>query len=328
MRSFLNDECRTTEFFSHVRTLPECHVWDVMDQFLEHPDLPIYRTTITFHGTSDKYCFSVILLDSDEDLVARISETAAREREIPGIFERLPRIYSQFGLAIHQNDHQERRRFVEWAQNEIAVVPDFHKRIWFSDEAHFWLNGYVNKQKLPHLSEATNKCMKHRCASRKLTVWCALWAAESFKTMKAANVTVNGDRYRAMITNFDPELNNHEQTRSCYAKSLSMDKPQTLDHLEDNIRRVIADIRPQMLEKSHRKLTSRLTTSESPDKSKCTQQSDSRRVITSRENGANFHHSRVTKIDRFGYKGILVCDSIMLGSLTPLHAFDTGTVNS
>ncbi|GFS84041.1 hypothetical protein TNCV_2364461 [Trichonephila clavipes] len=56
-----------------------------------------------------------------------------------------------FGLAIHQNDPQARRRFVEWAQNEIAVVPDFHKRILFSDEAHFWLNGYVNKQKLPHL---------------------------------------------------------------------------------------------------------------------------------------------------------------------------------
>ncbi|GFT74508.1 hypothetical protein TNCV_540021 [Trichonephila clavipes] len=37
----------------------------------------------------------------------------------------------------------------------------------------------------------------------------------------------------------------------CYVKSLIYaDKPQTLDHLEDNIRRVIADIRPQMLEKS------------------------------------------------------------------------------
>ncbi|GFV96001.1 hypothetical protein TNCV_2096691 [Trichonephila clavipes] len=60
-------------------------------------------------------------------------------------------IYSLFGLAIHQNDHQTRRRFVEWAQNEIAVVPDFHKRILFSDEVHFWLNGYVNKQKLPQL---------------------------------------------------------------------------------------------------------------------------------------------------------------------------------
>ncbi|GFV39659.1 hypothetical protein TNCV_4183641 [Trichonephila clavipes] len=57
-----------------------------------------------------------------------------------------PVIYSQFGLAIHQNEHQARRRFVEWAQNEIAVVPNVHKRILFSDEAHFWLNGYVNKQ--------------------------------------------------------------------------------------------------------------------------------------------------------------------------------------
>ncbi|GFV16887.1 hypothetical protein TNCV_3979231 [Trichonephila clavipes] len=63
-------------------------------------------------------------------------------------------IYSQFGLAIHQNYHQARRRFVEWAQNEIAVVPDFHKRILFSDEAHFWLNGYVNKQNCRIWSEA------------------------------------------------------------------------------------------------------------------------------------------------------------------------------
>ncbi|GFU74056.1 uncharacterized protein TNCV_1641812 [Trichonephila clavipes] len=63
-------------------------------------------------------------------------------------------IYSQFGLAIHQNDHRARRRFVEWAQNEIAVVPDFHKRILFSDEAHFWLNGYVNKQNCRIWSEA------------------------------------------------------------------------------------------------------------------------------------------------------------------------------
>ncbi|GFV03187.1 transposable element Tcb2 transposase [Trichonephila clavipes] len=63
-------------------------------------------------------------------------------------------IYSQFGLAIHQNDHQARRRFVEWAQNEIAVVSDFHKRILFSDEAYFWLNGYVNKQNCRIWSEA------------------------------------------------------------------------------------------------------------------------------------------------------------------------------
>ncbi|GFW19938.1 putative LOC100569746 [Trichonephila clavipes] len=147
-------------------------------------------------------------------------------------------------------------------------------------------------------------------------VICALWAGGIigpyfFKNDEGHNVTVNGDRYRAMITNFFiPELNNHDvqelwfqqdgatchtaratidllkdtfgdrlisrfgpvnwPPRSCdltpldyflwdYVKSLVYaDKPQTLDHLEDNIRRVIADIRPQMLEKVIENWTSRL----------------------------------------------------------------------
>ncbi|GFV37621.1 transposable element Tcb1 transposase [Trichonephila clavipes] len=118
------------------------------------------------------------------------------------------------------------------------------------------------------------------------------------------NVTVNGDRYRAIITNFFiPELNNHDvqelwfqqdgatchtaratidllkdtfgdrlispfvpvnwPPRSCdltpldyflwgNVKSLVYaDKPQTPGHLEDNIRRVIADIRSPNVGKSH-----------------------------------------------------------------------------
>ncbi|GFX83956.1 uncharacterized protein TNCV_4286761 [Trichonephila clavipes] len=44
-----------------------------------------------------------------------------------------------------------------------------------------------------------------------------------------------------------------------YEKSLIYaDKPQTLDHLVDNIRRFTADIRPQMLEKVIKNWTSRL----------------------------------------------------------------------
>ncbi|GFX78092.1 uncharacterized protein TNCV_972461 [Trichonephila clavipes] len=226
-------------------------------------------------------------------------------------------IYSHFGLAIHQNDHQTRRRFVEWAQNEIAVVPDFHKRILFSDEAHFWLNGYVNKQNCRIWREADPQVyVETLLHPEKLTVWCALWAGGIigpyfFKNDEGHNVPVNGDRYRAMITNFFiPELNNHDvqelwfqqdgatchtaratidllkdtfgdrlisrfgpvnwPPRSCdltpldyflwgYVKSLVYaDKPQTLDYLEDNIRRVTADIRPQMLEKVIENWTSRL----------------------------------------------------------------------
>ncbi|GFU42808.1 hypothetical protein TNCV_3139931 [Trichonephila clavipes] len=86
-------------------------------------------------------------------------------------------IYSQFGWAIHQNDHQARSRFVDWAQNEIAVVPYFHKRILFSDEAHFWLNGYVNKQNCRIWSEANPQVyVETPLHPEKLTVWCALWA--------------------------------------------------------------------------------------------------------------------------------------------------------
>ncbi|GFV28739.1 DUF4817 domain-containing protein [Trichonephila clavipes] len=243
---------------------------------------------------------SILQLDPADRAVLKIADVDR--------FNSCQVIYSQFGLAIHQNDHQARRRFVEWAQNEIAVVPDFHKRILFSDEAHFWLNSYVNKQNCRIWSEANPQVyVETPLHPEKLTVWCALWAGGIigpyfFKNDEGHNVTVNGDRYRAMITNFFiPELNNHDvqelwfqqdgatchtaratidllkdtfgdrlisrfgpvnwPPRSCdltpldyflwgYVKSLVYaDKPQTLDHLEDNIRRVIADIRPQMLEK-------------------------------------------------------------------------------
>ncbi|GFU87101.1 uncharacterized protein TNCV_430051 [Trichonephila clavipes] len=59
----------------------------------------------------------------------------------------------------------------------------------------------------------TNSHIHH---TGKLTVWCALWAGGIigpyfFKNNEGHNVTVNGDRYRAMITNFFiPELNNHD----------------------------------------------------------------------------------------------------------------------
>ncbi|GFU66654.1 hypothetical protein TNCV_3111381 [Trichonephila clavipes] len=98
---------------------------------------------------------------------------------------------------------------------------------FISDEAHFWLNGYVNKQTCRIWSEAnTQVYVETPLHPETLTVWCALWA---------------------------------DYFLWGYVKSLVYaDKPQTLDHLEDNIRRVIADIRPQMLEKVIENWTSRL----------------------------------------------------------------------
>ncbi|GFV88942.1 DUF4817 domain-containing protein [Trichonephila clavipes] len=187
-------------------------------------------------------------------------------------------------VALHFKYDQARRRFVEWAQNEIAVVPDFHKRILFSDEKHFWLNGYVNKQNCRIWSEANPQVyVETPLHPEKLTVWCALCAGGIIgpyflKTMKAttlqsmviAHATIDllkdtfGDR---PISRFGPvncppsscDLTPLHYLLWGYVKSLVYaDKPPTLDHLEDNIRRVIADIRPQMLEKVIENWTSRL----------------------------------------------------------------------
>ncbi|GFX78015.1 putative LOC100569746 [Trichonephila clavipes] len=97
-----------------------------------------------------------------------------------------------------------------------------------------------------------------------------LWFQQDGATCHTARATIDllkdtfGDRLISRLgpVNWPP--------RSCdltpldyflwgYVKSLVYaDKPQTLDHLEDNIRRVIADIRPQMLEKVIENWTSRL----------------------------------------------------------------------
>ncbi|GFT25225.1 hypothetical protein TNCV_180991 [Trichonephila clavipes] len=45
------------------------------------------------------------------------------------------------------------------------------------DEAHFWLNGYVNKQNCRIWSEANPQVyVETLLHPEKLTVWCALWA--------------------------------------------------------------------------------------------------------------------------------------------------------
>ncbi|GFX27164.1 hypothetical protein TNCV_440701 [Trichonephila clavipes] len=102
--------------------------------------------------------------------MARDSNLRYADHEFVTITSRLPRPWRDSRL-------NNAFRFVEWAQNEIAVVPDFHKRILFNDEAHFWLNGYVNKQNCRIWSEANPQVyVETPLNPEKLTVWCALWA--------------------------------------------------------------------------------------------------------------------------------------------------------
>lgn len=52
----------------------------------------------------------------------------------------------QLVQELKQVDHPQRFRFAEWALNQLNDDPNFARKIIFSDKAHFYLGGYVNKQ--------------------------------------------------------------------------------------------------------------------------------------------------------------------------------------
>ncbi|GFT84563.1 HTH_48 domain-containing protein [Trichonephila clavipes] len=100
-----------------------------------------------------------------------------KKKESCGFVHQWNRCAQAYGVYFEKKSTFVPNVFVEWAQNEIAVVPDFHKRILFSDEAHFWLKGYVNKQNCRIWSEANPQVyVETPLHPEKLTVWCALWA--------------------------------------------------------------------------------------------------------------------------------------------------------
>ncbi|GFW16801.1 tc3a_0 protein [Trichonephila clavipes] len=72
---------------------------------------------------------------------------------------------------------EQRFQIVHFYFENNGSVRNFHKRILFSDEAHFWLNGYVNKQNCRIWSEANPQVyVETPLHPEKLTVWCTLWA--------------------------------------------------------------------------------------------------------------------------------------------------------
>lgn len=223
----------------------------------------------------------------------------------------------QLAQELKPGDLPQRRIFGEWALEMLAENPLFYRQIIFSDEANFWLNGYVNKQNCRIWADEQPQAIQELpMHPEKLNVWCGLWAGGIigpffFKNEANETVTTNGPRYREMISNFlIPKIEELDlgdmwfqqdgatahtasesidllrgpfgeqiisrfgpvnwPPRSCdltpldfflwgYVKSLVyIDKPTTLDALENNIRRVITEIPADMLERVAQNWTFRM----------------------------------------------------------------------
>ena len=78
----------------------------------------------------------------------------------------------------------------------------------FSVEAHFDLGGFLNKQNYRIWgTENPHAYIEKTAQTKRFTVWCGFWSRGIigpffFENEQEEAVTVNGDRYRAMVNEF------------------------------------------------------------------------------------------------------------------------------
>lgn len=119
----------------------------------------------------------------------------------------------QLVQELQPNDPILRRAFVKTMLERFRSF----NNILFSDEAHFHINGHVNKQNCRYWA-AENPRAKHEkpLHSPKVTVWAAISAhgiigPYFFENEQGQSVTVNSDRYIAMLRDyFFPQLQQFE----------------------------------------------------------------------------------------------------------------------
>ena len=106
-------------------------------------------------------------------------------------------IYSQ---ELVDGDEDRRLQFCENMNNRLNADPTFNRKIMFSDECSFHLNGSVNKHNL-HYWDTTNPHIRHAVKSgvtRSVTVW-ALVNARDLIAFEIFTGPMNGERYCALL---------------------------------------------------------------------------------------------------------------------------------
>ena len=186
------------------------------------------------HARVDKFETKFTLLDvpvpkkrriaRSEEIIAAVSASIQNESN-----QSIPRRYQELGIAqmtlwrimrkdlglhtfkikltqgIKPLDHLIRRNFSNWALAKLEENEEFHRKIIFSDEAYFWLNGFVNKQNMRYWSATNpNVLLETPLHPQKVTVWCGFHAVGViglyfFVDENDRHDTVNRARYRAML---------------------------------------------------------------------------------------------------------------------------------
>lgn len=115
---------------------------------------------------------------------------------------------------------------VQYCASMLAICyeePDFLSDVWFTDECHVHLNGYINKQTTRFLGfERPDIVVERPQHSKRVTIWCAvsgrgIVGPYFFEGNNGETVTVNRYRYRAILDRFVSDLR-----RFCRARNLPL----------------------------------------------------------------------------------------------------------
>ena len=118
----------------------------------------------------------------------------------------------------------------------------------FSDESHFDLGGYVKKQNCGFWgTENPHAFIQKPTQPKRVTDWCGFWSRGIigpffFEYEQGECITVNGDRYRAMLNEFlfttivEEYIGNiwfHQDVATCHTAEATLDvlRPVFEDHI-------------------------------------------------------------------------------------------------
>lgn len=107
-----------------------------------------------------------------------------------------------YRLQVHQTltppDLEKRVKMAKWLEQH----PPVFDKLWFSDEAHFWLSGHVNSRNAVHWgSSLPDEVLSKPLHSQKVTVWMAMRRGGGtigpffFEDEEGEAVTINQERY-------------------------------------------------------------------------------------------------------------------------------------
>lgn len=124
----------------------------------------------------------------------------------------------QLVQELKPTDYQQRLDYAIYFQQNAQENPNFIHNLVMSDEAHFQLNGFVNKQNCRIWATENPRVLHQRQLHPvKCTVWCGVSSERIigpyfFENERGVAISINGDRYRAMLENFvRPAVENHPQ---------------------------------------------------------------------------------------------------------------------